>query len=472
MSAGGRVVVVGLGPAGPDLVTGAALDAIASVPAEARFVRTVRHPAAVAVGGAASFDDVYDEARTLDEVYGEIVERLGRAASARGVVVYAVPGSPAVAERTVELLRERSDLTVDVVPALSFLDVSWVRLGIDPVAVGVRVIDGHRFAVEAAGERGPLLVAQCDRRDVLSEIKLAVEDPTDDNVTVLQRLGLPDERVFEVAWNDLDRAIEPDHLTSLYIPVLAAPVGYELVRFAELVRTLREQCPWDRAQTHQSLTRYLLEESYEVIEAIEALEPDGSGMEHLEEELGDLLFQTFFHSAIATQAGEFTLADVARGIHDKLVRRHPHVFVEDGADASDHGAQWEAIKRAEKGRASTMDGVNLAMPALLLAHKVQKKAAAVGFDWPSVDGAYAKVAEELEELRDDPSAEELGDLLFAAVNVARHLGIDPEAALRAASTKFRSRFDEVERLAGERMIDMASADIAALDSLWDEVKST
>jgi tetrapyrrole methylase family protein / MazG family protein len=439
------------------------------VPVERRFVRTSRHPSASAVSGAISFDGVYESAGAIEDVYPEIVERLV-AASQDGDVVYAVPGSPAVAERTVELLRSDSRVEVVVLPAMSFLDLAWARVAIDPVASGVRVVDGHRFAVEAAGERGPLLVAQCDSKAVLSDIKLAVEDGPAD-VVVLQRLGLPDESITTVKWDDLDRVVEPDHLTSLYIPELAAPVGQELVRFAELVRYLRERCPWDREQTHQSLTRHLLEETYEVLEALEHLDADG-GFAHLEEELGDLLFQIYFHATLATEEGEFTLADVARGVHDKLVLRHPHVFGTVDADTSDQVMQnWEQIKKAEKGRSSVMEGIPGALPSLLYAQKVQKKAASVGFDWASVEGAYPKVTEELDELREDPSADELGDLLFAVVNVARHLNIDPEGALRMATAKFRDRFVAVEQLATERAIDMTASDIDVLDALWEEVKS-
>jgi uncharacterized protein YabN with tetrapyrrole methylase and pyrophosphatase domain len=191
------------------------------------------------------------------------------AATEHGRVLYAVPGSPAVAERSVALLRADGRVGVTLVPGLSFLDLAWVRLGVDPLAEGVRVVDGARFATDAAGERGPLLVSHCDRRSVLSDIKLAVDDPPAEPVTVLQRLGLPDESVTEVAWDDLDRAVEPDHLTSLWIPELAAPIAGELGAFAELVTTLRESCPWDREQTHQSLTRYLLEETYEALEALD-----------------------------------------------------------------------------------------------------------------------------------------------------------------------------------------------------------
>ncbi|HVF74122.1 MAG TPA: nucleoside triphosphate pyrophosphohydrolase [Acidimicrobiales bacterium] len=453
-----RVVVAGLGPAGPDLLTVATQAAIERIPR--RFLRTRRHPAADAVADAAGFDELYDAADTLDAVYAGIVTALVDAAEENGEVLYLVPGSPVVAERAVELLRTDDRVQVEVLPALSFLDLVQSHIG----AAG-RLVDGHRFAVEAAGETGPLVVSQCDTKLVLSDIKLAVDDgPT---VTVLQRLGLPDEAVFTVAWDELDRAFEPDHLTSLFIPALASPVAAELVRFAELVRTLREKCPWDQEQTHRTLTRHLLEETYEVLEAIEAGDPD-----HLCEELGDLLFQVFFHATLGAESGDFDLAEVARGIHDKLVRRHPHVFGTVAADTADQVVtNWEQIKKAEKGRSSMMDGIPGDLPSLLHAHKVQRKAASVGFDWPSVDDVYPKVAEELAELQAEPSDEELGDLLFAVVNVARHLDIDPEAALRGATAKFRDRFRGVESLAAERGIDLATAGLPVLDSLWDEVKA-
>ncbi len=479
----GRVTVVGLGPAGPDLVTAGTLAAIERAPV--RFLRTRRHPAASLLGEARSFDAVYDDAERLDDVYERITDLLVAEAAAHGEVLYAVPGSPLVAERTVSLLRARAaagDVELVVEPALSYLDLAWQALGIDPLAAGVRLVDGHRFAVEAAGERGPLLVAQCDQRHVLSDIKLAldVEPGAGPAVTVLQRLGSPDASVRSVAWDDLDREIEPDHLTTLWIPELATPVGAELVRFHELVRTLRVACPWDREQTHASLKRHLLEESYEVLDAIDALDGDDpeAGFEELEEELGDLLFQVVFHSVLGAEEGRFTLADVARGIHDKLVYRHPHVFAAVEVDGTDAVlANWEELKAAEKSRASLMEGIPSALPALAYAAKVQKKAASVGFDWDDVAGALPKIAEELGELVEvlgepDEAAEELGDLLFAVVNVARHLGVDAEGSLRAATAKFRARFEGVELLAADRGLALRSLDLAALDALWDEVKAS
>ena len=464
----GRIVVIGLGPAGPELVTAAALDALDRIPH--RYVRTMRHPAASVVKDAVSFDDVYERASTMDGVYEAIVDSLVEAARAHGEVVYAVPGSPSVAERTVALLRSRAGadvVEVEVVPAMSFLDLAWSHVG-DPVASGIRLVDGHRFVEEAGGERGPLLVAQCDSVDVLSTVKLAYDREAPSHAVVLQRLGMPDERVFEVEWADLDRLVVPDHLTSIVIPNGAPAVGAELVRFAEVVRQLREDCPWDRKQTHESLVRYVIEETYEVVEAIASGDP---GV--LEEELGDLLLQVFLHAAIAAQDGSFTIADVAAGITEKMVRRHPHVFGDvEVADADEVATNWERIKADEKPAvAHPFDSVPAALPALSYATELSRKAAKVGFEWPDIDGVWDKLDEEVRELREDPgSLDELGDVLMVVVNLARHLGHDAEGALRVASAKFRRRFDGVVALAEERGIDLSTCGLDALEALWQEVK--
>lgn len=421
-----KVVVVGLGPAGPELLTAEATAALERIPH--RYLRTTRHPAAVAVTDAVSFDERYESAASMDAVYRGIVDDLVAAATEHGEVLYAVPGSPTVAEHTVELLRANDRVEVSVLASVSFLDLAWDRLGVDPVAVGARLIDGHDFAVAAAGATGPLLVGQCDRPSVLSDVKLAVEEgPT---VTVLQRLGLSDESVTEVVWDDLDRVIEPDHLTSLWIPGLAAPVAAELVAFAEVVRRLRAECPWDREQTHQSLTRHLIEESYEVLDAIDLLGTDeDEGYVALEEELGDLLFQVVFHATLGAEQGRFTLADVARGIHDKLVLRHPHVFAELQVEGAEEVvSNWEAIKKAEKGRASVFDGIPNGLPALLYALKIDKKAVATGL----ADKVPA------------PEGDDLGHELLALVTQARAAGLDPEDALRRTAMAWRDALGAAE----------------------------
>jgi tetrapyrrole methylase family protein / MazG family protein len=473
------IVVVGLGPGGDEYVTDETRAAIARIPR--RYLRTTKHPSAHLVAPATTLDHLYETAERFADVYGGIVDTLAAAAREHGEVLYAVPGSPLVLERSVRLLLADERVHVEVLPAMSFLDVAWARLGIDPVEAGVRLVDGHEFAVAAAGSTGPLLIAHTHARWVLSDVKLAAEEAAgDERVVILQRLGTREEQITETTWSELDRAVEPDHLTCVYVPHLAAPVGAGYVRFHQLARTLREQCPWDREQTHASLVPYLVEETFELVDALAALDPDDPATDHaLVEELGDLLYQIEFHATIAEQAGRFSIADVTGGIHDKLVKRHPHVFGDVSApDADTVLANWDDIKRAEKGRTSVFDGVALSLPALAYAHHLQRKAAKVGFDWPDVSGPSAKVDEELGELRravaDGDEAEvtgELGDVLFAVVNVARHLGVDAELALRAAAGKFRRRFEAVEVLAGERGVELGSADLATLDRLWDDVKS-
>ena len=506
------VTVVGLGPAGEDLIPSTTRELLCS--ATMAFLRTSRHPAASALFGpgssvppasgrsakptsasgpsaaaVAAFDHQYDEAETFDEVYERIVEDLVAAAQAvsagGGQVVYAVPGSPMVGERTVELLRSDPRIDVTLVPAMSFLDLAWARLGVDPLAAGVRLVDGTRFAVEAAGERGPLLVAQCWSQTVLSEVKLAIGDveaSEDVAVTVLHHLGLDDEVVVVVPWHELDRAIVPDHLTTLWVPELAARVAGELAALDELVRRLRHDCPWDRQQTHTSLERHLLEEAYEVLEAIDALErarhDDGAGRDgdagqraalHLEEELGDLLFQVFIHSRLAAEEGSFTVADVARSLHDKLVSRHPHVFGDVAAhDAVTVVANWEEIKKKEKGRASVTDGIPAALPSLALAVKLQRKSGAVpgaslaeagtlradagalldalagvGAETAPVADASARRTQEPES----PPADVAGALLWAVSDLVRRAGVEPEDALRAEAGRFAARLREAERRA-------------------------
>ncbi len=439
-----KVVVVGLGPAGPDLITASAQSALEG---DNVWLRTTRHPAAVAVTDARSFDYVYDAAEKIDDVYRTIVDVLAAEALEAGSVTYAVPGSPLVAETTVDLLRADERVDVEIRPALSFLDVAWLRLGVDPLAASPRLIDGHRFSIEAAGERGPLLIAQCDAPWVLSEIKLAYEDATPESVVALQRLGLPDESVVELEWADLDRLVAPDHLTSLWIPKVATPVAFELSRVDSVARRLRSECPWDREQTHESLGRYLVEESYELLDAIEAQTDENTNDEHLIEELGDVLYQVFAHAAIAESQGRFTVADVAQLLSDKLIERHPHVYGEDGEATIDEViANWEANKIAAKGRDSIMDGIPAHLPALLYAAKVISKAASLGIVYEHIG---AGVGLNLLSIVSDLQGE-----------------IDAEDALRRATTEFRLKVERYEGLAREEGVDLRDIDDASRQRIW------
>lgn len=316
------------------------------------FLRTRKHPSADAFADLDSFDHLYESHQSVVEVYEAITEQLVLEAIERGTIGYLVPGSPLIAERTVDLLRQRKEVSIKVLPSVSFIDLAWERLHVDPVDRGVTIVDGQSFETEVARLSGPLLVAQCDNRFVLSDIKLSLEVENPPKVTVLQRLGLDDEAIFEVEWENLDREFEPDPLTSLWIPELplSGPVGSILELYA-LVRRLRKECPWDRDQTPSSLIPGLLEEANEVVEAIELIESDEGSLDDLIEELGDLLFHIMMQGAIGEEGQTFGMADVAHGIRDKMIRRHPHIFARD-PDApmpskEQLAEQWAAIKAAE-----------------------------------------------------------------------------------------------------------------------------
>ena len=448
-----QIIVCGLGPGGPDRLTEATADLLAGD--DPVFLRTARHPSADRALGAASFDDLYERAERFDQVYEQIAADLTRAADDHGRVIYAVPGSPLVLEQSVRLLRTRAaddpDLLVELCPALSFLDEAWARLGVDPVDDGVRLVDGHRFALEAADQRGPLLVAHAHASWVLSEIKLAIDAGPEQRVIVLQGLGTSDERITELAWPELDRAVEADHLTTLYLPEVAAPVGRELARSVEMMGRLRHECPWDRAQTHQSLRRFLIEEAYEVVDVIDRLaaaseaDPaDDDGLVaisiELEEELGDLWFQILFHAELAAEAGWFGLADVARTLTDKMIRRHPHVYGDADAETAATVGGWEQLKQQEKGRQSAMDDIPLALPALARAEKALKRAAGAGA--PADHGRLQTVAADL--VPDGAGVDEVGQLLLAVTDQARQRGINAEEALRRATGRAIERYRQAE----------------------------
>jgi len=244
-------------------------------------------------------------------------------------------------------------------------------------------------------------------------------------------------------------------------------------RLLDIMDDLRAQCPWDRVQTEQTLRILTLEEAYELADAI-----DSGDWPELGKELGDLFLHLVFYSKIASEKGHFDVADVLNGVCDKLVRRHPHIYGDVKADDADAvKANWEAIKLAEKGsvdQKSVLEGVPKALPALVKAYRMQDKVRGVGFDWPSVDGVWAKVEEELVELKTAPTEaaalEEFGDLMFALVNYARHQGWDPEQSLALANDKFKRRFHAMESILEERGESNAKQSLEVWDELWNQVK--
>ena len=303
-----------------------------------------------------------------------------------------------------------------------------------------------------------------DRRLAKALLDRAV---TDGEVTYL--LG-PEDRQLPVVLGSMAPARDAE----IELVFLAQePEGTELLRLVQVMRRLRDPedgCPWDLEQDHTTLTGYLVEEAYELIDAIERQHDVD-----LQEELGDVLLQVVFHAQVARDRGAFAIDDVARGIAEKLLRRHPHVFADtEVADASEVSANWDEIKAQEKARAGPFEGVPSAMPGLLLLETLQRKAAKRGFDWAGPTGPADKVREELDEVlaAEDPAAREreLGDLMGAVVALARHLDVDPEAAARRAGTSFRERVETMLRLARDEAVDPGELDADGWRRLWGAAK--
>ncbi len=456
---------------------------------DALILRTAKHPCVDVLKQRGvvftSFDHLYEQADSFSDLYQAIAtEVVGRAAQGENLV-YAVPGSPLVAEKTVELITAQAKaagIELAIVPAMSFLEVLYTRLGVDPIT-GLTIIDAADLADLPPNLVTGLIVTQVYSRQVASDTKLALMDYYGDEyqVTVVRNLGLPDEQIHRIMLFELDRLPEIDHLTSVYVPPRPARSKvFSLDPVVDVMARLRAPggCVWDIEQTHLSLRRYLVEEVYEVLEAIELA--DGV---KLCEELGDLLLQVVFHARVAEESGGFTMQDVVDHVTEKMVRRHPHVFgTITVRDAAEVVVNWEQIKKREKAgeRTGVLDGIPVGLPSLMTAYKLQTKAAKVGFDWPEIGPVWDKIAEELAELReavllpapqgDQNREDELGDVLFTVVNLARFMGIDPETALNRTNNKFRRRFGYVEAGIKERQLDWADVNLADLDALWDEAK--
>ncbi len=479
------ITLLGLGPGDPALLTRAAWQALEA--ADEIYLRTGQHPTVAHLPPhlrVHTFDHLYEQADTFEQVYEAIVGEVLRLGRRPQGVLYAVPGHPLVAETTgVAVLREAraADLPVRVIDGLSFLEPLWRALALDPFPQSALVdaLELARRLTPPFPPSVPAFVAQLYDRHLASHVKLTLMHhyPDEHPVTLVHRAGLPDQTVRPMRLYEIDRDPDIGLLTALYVPPLGPGTAFE--DFEHLIARLRapDGCPWDRKQTHASLRPFLLEETYEVLEALDRGDPQA-----LQEELGDLLLQIVLHTEIAVEEGEFTMPQVIQTVHDKIVRRHPHVFGDVQVESAEEVVRnWEALKRREKqargesdAPASVLDGVPAALPALAKAQAVSRKAAKVGFDWPSVEGVWAKVTEELAELQTASSPErraaELGDLLFAIVNLARHLNIDAEAALREATARFMRRFRQMERRALAQGQEMAQLSLAEMDALWEAAK--
>ncbi len=473
----GQITVVSLGVCGSEQLTLGASRALHG--AEKLVLRTALIPMAEALRGEglafADFDALYAQYEDFDELHAQMARRLWAMAE-EGPVTFAV--IDATSDGAVRMLRNSvpEGGKVTVLPGVSLADMFLAAL---PCAVDhpgrVRILSASDAAAYAAPDPdSPLLITELWDRMLASEIKLALCETYGDEAEIVFFPGGEEPRRIPLC--DMDRMQAYDHTTAVYIP--ARPIGersrYCFQDLVNVMHKLRQQDPWDAEQTHESLRKYIIEEACEAVEAI-----DQDDMEHLAEELGDVLLQVAFHADIGQVVGEFNMHDVTTAIVGKLIHRHPNVFGSMPlATADDVARSWEALKKADRGlksQGSVLSEVSKALPALMRAAKVQKKAADVGFDWDDAIGALPKIHEEADEVLCDIRAgrnpgEELGDLLFSVVNVARKCGLEPELLLKSATDKFVRRFTAMENLIISDEKSLEGLTLAEMDVYWYRVK--
>lgn len=477
------ITLLGLGPGDPAELTREAWDVLSS--AGEIWLRTTQHPTVAGLPADIelhSFDSLYEDGETFEQVYAAIVEKVLELGNRPQGVIYAVPGDPFVAEATGPAVAQRArtlGLPLRIVSGLSFLEPVFAALGLDPYPrlSLVDAIELSQAHVAAFPPDVPVLVAQIYSQIVAAEVKMTLNTvyPDEHPVRLVHAAGTKDEVVEDIPLYEMDRSKHLGLLTALYVPPLGEGTSFEA--FQEIVAHLRapDGCPWDREQTHASLRPHLLEESYEALAALDSGDPA-----KMAEEFGDLLLQIVLNAQIAGEEGNFTMADVLKGVHDKIVRRHPHVFGEVQLDGVQGVLKnWEKLKEAERADngdqdKGLLDGVPLALPALIQAQEYQDRAVRVGFDWPEIGGVLDKIAEEVQEVRrasdEEELSAELGDLFFALVNLARWKKVDAESALREANGRFKRRFGYIEQAAKARNVKLSDMTLDEMELLWQEAK--
>ncbi|MCM3360000.1 nucleoside triphosphate pyrophosphohydrolase [Psychrobacillus sp. MER TA 171] len=450
------------------------------------YVRTEQHPVLqeLQTEGVTwtSFDAIYEKNDQFENVYKEIVENLLKL-SAVNPIIYAVPGHPLVAEQTVQLLvqaEKQGKATITIEGGQSFLDPIFGALRIDPIE-GFQLLDGTSFKRDDIQMNSHVLIGQVYDSFSASDVKLTLMEkyPDDFEVTIVTAAGSSEEVLKKVPLFELDREMELNNLTTLYVPPIHEKESRvkEWQTLREVVAQLRgpNGCPWDKEQTHTTLKKYAVEEVYELLQAIDEEDDD-----HIVEELGDVLLQVFLHAQIGEDNGYFSLEDVLASITEKMIRRHPHVFGDVEANSTEQVlSNWQEIKEKEgkKTSKSLLEDELRTESSLLTSFNYQKRAAKVGFDWPEVSGAWDKFEEELQEWKaelvsNDKQAQtdELGDLLFTVVNLARFYGLSPELAMMQANQKFKRRFEYIERCVQQNRGSFEDYNLEELDQFWKDAK--
>lgn len=477
------ITLLGLGPAGADLLTREAWDWLNTIPEV--YVRTEQHPAVSGLPKTLtvhSFDSIYEHSERFEDVYRKITERILELGARPEGVTYAVPGHPFIAESTgPEIFRRAKEMgiPVRVVEGISFLEPLCSALGIDPFphtalvdALEIGMAHHVPFPVDA-----PAIIAQVYSQAAAAELKMTLMTvyPDEHPVRLVHGAGTKDVVVEDIPLYEIDRSVHTGLLTALYIPPL--PKGTSFESFEEIIAHLRapDGCPWDREQTHLSLRQHLLDETYEALEALDREDSAGTA-----EELGDLLLQIVLHAQIASEDGDYKMKDILKGIYDKIVRRHPHVFTNLKVDGVDGVLiNWEKLKAAERkqngnSEKSSLDGIPAILPSLAASESIQDRAARVGFDWPDVHGVLDKIREEIGEVESAGSSEErgkeIGDVFFALVNLARWYKIDAESVLRETNQRFRKRFAHIEKTARTQGRSVTDMTLNEMNDIWEEAK--
>lgn len=478
--------IMGLGPGAYEALTIGALKELKNN--KNIYFRTEKHPTVDFLKDEGikfeSYDHAYEKYDSFDDVYKYIAEDLITKIKDDEDLIYAVPGHPLVAEKSVinliELCKE-NNIQYEVLPAVSFVDAMMEALQVDPIE-GVKIIDAFDMKNQILDKRVGTIITQVYNNFIASEVKLRLLEGYEDDTEIIfvRAAGVEGlESIRKIPLYELDWQEDIDYLTSIYIPKdLGNKKDFQ--DLLDIIETLRNPggCPWDREQTHESLKSALLEECYEVIDAIENEDEDA-----LIEELGDILLQVVFHTSIGKEDGYFDIMDVIGGISNKMINRHPHVFGNEEANTSEQVlVNWDEIKKEEKGiktLTEEMQNIAKSLPATTRAYKVQKKAKKVGFDWDDVNCAMDKVKEELNEIKEVYNCEdksiiegEVGDLLFACINVARFLEVDGELALDKTIKKFINRFSYIENEAIKNNKNLKDMTLEEMDKLWEEAKTS
>lgn len=477
------IKIIGLGPGNPNALTIGAMEELKKC--KNVYFRTEMHPTVEYLKEKdikfKTYDYLYESSNSFDEVYDKIAKDLIKKNTEDGELIYAVPGHPLVAESVVNLINlcKENNIKYELIPSVSFIDVMMERLEIDPIE-GLKVIDAFDVDNQILDKRIGTVITQVYSRLIASEVKIKLGQFYNDDTEIIycRAVGIEgQERIERMPLYELDMQEDIDHLTSVYIPkdVKNKKDIYDLFN---VVNTLRGEngCPWDREQTHDSIKKSMVEESYEVVDAINNDDIDG-----LIEELGDVLLQVVFHTVIEKEEGYFDFSDIIDGECNKMIFRHPHVFGDTVVkDSKEVVSNWEELKKKEKHFNSVteeLQAVAKALPALIRAQKVQKKAKKVGFDMEDINEVIEKLKEEFYEVLEvykinnkAKITEEVGDLLFSCVNLARFLDIDSEEALNNSTNKFIKRFKYIEDEGKKKNIEIEKMNLSEMNKLWNESK--